>query len=160
MTGSQSSNQSHRNKENWRSSRDSRRRSASPRTGRDARQHSTSPRTGRNARRPSSPDPNKRSRQDFRSSASGSSLSACAVCLGRHPHRIVECKATKTWDNAADTICTRVSKVLTMRDGRPICSDWQRVAGCSDTTHDKRHFCSGCAASSHGVQTCARAQKA
>ncbi|KAG1815849.1 hypothetical protein DFJ58DRAFT_739837 [Suillus subalutaceus] len=28
-------------------------------------------------------------------------LSACAVCLGRNPHRIIECKATRTWTTPA-----------------------------------------------------------
>ncbi|KAG2753064.1 hypothetical protein P692DRAFT_20681627, partial [Suillus brevipes Sb2] len=93
-------------------------------------------------------------------SANGTPLSACAVCLGRHAHKIVECKAAKTWDNAHDTLCTRVGKILTMRDSRPVCSDWQRVSGCNNATHDRRHFCSGCTASSHGVQNCPRAQKA
>ncbi|KAG1851636.1 hypothetical protein DFJ58DRAFT_661505, partial [Suillus subalutaceus] len=83
----------------------------------------------------------------------------CAVCLGRHPYKIIECKATKTWDNVSDTLCIRVGKVLTMRDSCPICSDWQRVSGCRETSHDCQHFCSGCAASSHGVQACSRAQK-
>ncbi|KAG2141363.1 hypothetical protein DEU56DRAFT_715388, partial [Suillus clintonianus] len=63
----------------------------------------------------------------------------CAVCLGRNPHKIIECKSLKTWDNTFNTLTTRLSKVLTMRDGRPICSDWQRASGCIDTTHDRRH---------------------
>ncbi|KIK36577.1 hypothetical protein CY34DRAFT_94122, partial [Suillus luteus UH-Slu-Lm8-n1] len=87
-------------------------------------------------------------------------LSACAVCLGRHAHKIVKWKAAKTWDNAHYTLCTRVGKILTMRDSRPVCSDWQQVSGCSNATHDRQHFCSGCTASSHRVQTCPRAQKA
>ncbi|KIK45149.1 hypothetical protein CY34DRAFT_78444, partial [Suillus luteus UH-Slu-Lm8-n1] len=93
-------------------------------------------------------------------SASGNVLSACTVCLGRHPHRVVECKATKTWDEAFDSLCMRSNKSLTMRDGRQICSDWQRASGCDNTTHDCRHICSGCAASTHRAQMCPRAQKA
>ncbi|KAG1824072.1 hypothetical protein DFJ58DRAFT_672879, partial [Suillus subalutaceus] len=69
-------------------------------------------------------------------------------------HKIIECKATRTWDDVGDTICSRIGRVLTMRDGKPVCSDWQRLSGCAETTHDWRHFCSGCGISSHGAQTC------
>lgn len=154
---SASTSHNHRGRDYQHSSRDSRRRSASPRQSH--RRRSPSPRQSQRRRSPS-PDSYKRSRQDFRSSANGTPLSACAVCLGRHAHKIVECKAAKTWDNAHDTLCTRVGKILTMRDSRPVCSDWQRVSGCNNATHDRRHFCSGCTASSHGVQNCPRAQKA
>ncbi|KAG1799808.1 uncharacterized protein HD556DRAFT_1455260, partial [Suillus plorans] len=47
----------------------------------------------------------KKPRQDFRAGASGGVLSACAICLGRNPHRIIECKASRTWDDAFETLC-------------------------------------------------------
>ncbi|KAG2740211.1 hypothetical protein P692DRAFT_201728424, partial [Suillus brevipes Sb2] len=53
-----------------------------------------------------------------------------------------------------------VGRVLTMRDGKPVCSDWQRISGCTDVTHDRRHFCSGCGLSTNGAQSCPRVQKA
>ncbi|KAF8833951.1 hypothetical protein BDN67DRAFT_862885, partial [Paxillus ammoniavirescens] len=83
----------------------------------------------------------------------------CPVCLGRHPHRIIDCRATKTWDDVFDTLCTHINRALVMRDKRPICNDWQRETKCSSTSHDGHHICSGCGASSHGAQTCPRAQK-
>jgi len=148
LAGGASSNYHHKSRDNHHSTKEQRRRSRSPNQEQEYRRQSPPP------------DSHKRSRQDFRSSANRGPLSACAVCLGRHPHKVIECKATKTWDNVADTLCSRVGKLLNMRDGRAICSDWQRVAGCSDTSHDRRHFCSGCTSSSHGAQNCPRAQKA
>ncbi|KAG1721621.1 uncharacterized protein EDB91DRAFT_1064321, partial [Suillus paluster] len=91
---------------------------------------------------------------------SGGVLSACAVCLGRNPHRIIKCKVSKTWDDAFNTICLHIRRVLTMRDGKPVCSDWQRVNSCVEVTHDRQHFCSGCGSSTHRAQTCPRAQRA
>ncbi|KAG1860252.1 hypothetical protein DFJ58DRAFT_657969, partial [Suillus subalutaceus] len=81
-------------------------------------------------------------------------LSTCAICLGWKSHRIIECKAPKLWDESYDTLCAQIGKVLTMQDGKPVCSDWQCVSGCVEITHDHRHFCSGCSLSSHGAQTC------
>jgi hypothetical protein len=121
------------------------------RDSRDTRKRSASPEHASRGKKP---------RQDFRAGTSRGVLSACAVCLGRNPHRIIECKATRTWDDACDTICSRIGRILTMRDGKPVCSDWQRLSGCSETTHDRRHFCSGCGLSTHGAQACPRAQKA
>jgi hypothetical protein len=97
---------------------------------------------------------------DFPASTSGRVLSACAVCLGRHPHKIIECNTATTWDKSLPTIALRSNKVLSLRDGRPICADWQRSAGCSSSRHDNRHICSGCASPTHGAQECPRAQKA
>lgn len=86
-------------------------------------------------------------------------LAACAVCLGRHPHKIVTCDAPRTWDKAFDTLCKRVNRTLTMCDGRELCHDWQRDEGCSARHHDAKHTCSGCGSLSHGAQKCPRTQK-
>jgi len=98
-------------------------------------------------------------RMDFQAGAGGRVYSACAVCLGRHPHRIVECEAKMLWDSSHPSLAIRSNKILAMRDGRPICGDWQRVSSCPSSRHDNRHICSGCASSSHGAQNCSRAQK-
>ena len=97
---------------------------------------------------------------DFQTSTSGRGYSACAVCLGRHPHKIIECNAPSIWDKSLPTLALRSNKILSLRDGRPVCADWQRSAGCSSSRHDNRHICSGCASPSHGAQECPRAQKA
>ena len=97
---------------------------------------------------------------DFPTGTSGRVFSACAVCLGRHPHKIIDCSATTIWDKSVPTLALRSNKILSLRDGRPICADWQRSAGCSSSRHDNRHLCSGCCSPSHGAQDCPRAQKA
>jgi hypothetical protein len=101
-----------------------------------------------------------RRESEFPSSTAGRVLSACAVCLGRHPHRIIECAAPMLWDNTTASIAIRSNRILSMRDGRPVCGDWQRASSCSSSLHDARHFCSGCSSSTHGAQECSRAQKA
>jgi hypothetical protein len=127
---------------------------------------------GQSSRRSLSPDrPSSSSRHppsggpplkkpEFPTGTSGRVLSACAVCLGRHPHKIIDCSAPSIWDKSVPTLASRTNKLLSMRDGRPVCADWQRYSGCSSSRHDNRHICSGCAATSHGAQDCPRAQKA
>ena len=110
--------------------------------------------------RPSSSDKPSHRNPDFQASTSGRVYSACAVCLGRHPHKIVECSAPSLWDKSLPTLAIRTNKILSLRDGKPICADWQRSSGCSSSRHDNRHICSGCASPSHGAQECPRAQKA
>ncbi|KAH7919127.1 hypothetical protein BV22DRAFT_1023505, partial [Leucogyrophana mollusca] len=83
----------------------------------------------------------------------------CAICLGRNPHRTIECSASRTWDNNHDTFTERVHKAIWTKDGKPLCPRWQREEGCTDR-HDERHLCSGCGATTHGAQRCPRAQKA
>ncbi|KAG1749063.1 uncharacterized protein EDB91DRAFT_1033895, partial [Suillus paluster] len=83
----------------------------------------------------------------------------CAVCLGRNSHRTVECTATKTWDNLFNSYSERIHKALWTKDGRQLCTSWQREEGCTNTQHNSKHICSGCGSSEHGAQRCARAQK-
>ncbi|KAI6100759.1 hypothetical protein EDD16DRAFT_1434435, partial [Pisolithus croceorrhizus] len=77
----------------------------------------------------------------------------CAVCLGRHWHLVIKCRAVRTWDNKHDTFAERVHKALFARDRQCICARWQREEGFSDC-HNVRHICSGCRLSSHGAQRC------
>ncbi|KAG2063905.1 hypothetical protein BDR04DRAFT_933578, partial [Suillus decipiens] len=83
----------------------------------------------------------------------------CAVCLGRHAHQTVECSATQTWDKQFETFAERIRKGLWTKDGKQICTGWQRDEGCTTPKHDARHICSGCRAATHGAQKCPRAQK-
>ncbi|KAJ8589220.1 hypothetical protein M405DRAFT_699374, partial [Rhizopogon salebrosus TDB-379] len=83
----------------------------------------------------------------------------CAVCLGRHPHRTVECSASHTWDKQHETFAERVHKALWTKDGKQICTAWQREEGCSVPKHDAHHVCSGCGMAQHGAQRCPRSQK-
>ena len=98
--------------------------------------------------------------RSFRENPSSSTLPCCAICLGRNPHRIIECSIPRTWDNLHDTFAERIDKVIWTKDGRQLCPAWQRAEGCSNSKHDTRHLCSGCGSSSHGAQRCPRAQKA
>ena len=122
-----------------------RRRSASPDRG---------PRRSRQAFDPNRPP-------GFQSGAGGNALPACAICLGRFSHRVIECDSSTTWDGLHQTIAKRVRGELLLRqDNQPLCADWQHKRGCTSKRHDKRHICSGCGQTSHGAQTCPRAQKA
>ena len=87
-------------------------------------------------------------------------LPCCAVCLGRHPHRTVECAATLSWDKKHETFAERIRKALWTKDGKQICTAWQREEGCLVPKHDAKHICSGCGATQHGAQSCPHAQKA
>ncbi|KIL59849.1 hypothetical protein M378DRAFT_60503, partial [Amanita muscaria Koide BX008] len=85
-------------------------------------------------------------------------LTACAICLGRHPHKISECRAVTLWDGKTASRCTKHDGQLTNPHRRPICLDWQRPGGCNHRDHSERHECSGCGASQHGAQQCPLAQ--
>ena len=99
--------------------------------------------------------------QSFQTGAAGNgALSACTICLGRHPHDIFNCASATLWDGTP-TRCQKNSQGrLVNPAGAILCSDWQRPNGCSSTTHDSRHECSGCGKPAHGAQSCPRAQKA
>ncbi|KAG2138545.1 hypothetical protein DEU56DRAFT_715582, partial [Suillus clintonianus] len=87
------------------------------------------------------------------------SPAVCAVCLGRHSHNFVECSSDRTWNSAHPALTTRVNKqLLTRNSDKPLCVDWQRSRSCTSRSHDERHVCSGCLATSHGAQHCPRAQ--
>ncbi|KAG1884401.1 hypothetical protein F4604DRAFT_1502557, partial [Suillus subluteus] len=83
----------------------------------------------------------------------------CAVCLGRHQHRTIECTSTHTWNGQTKTFGECIQKGLWTKDGKQICTGWQRDEGCNTPRHDACHMCSGCGASTHGAQKCPRAQK-
>lgn len=62
---------------------------------------------------PTGDDPHRRSR--FRPYSD--SLPICAVCLGRHRHRVVDCAEEFTWDKKHHTFATRrIGKSLYTRD--------------------------------------------
>ncbi|KAG2107915.1 uncharacterized protein F5147DRAFT_531331, partial [Suillus discolor] len=83
----------------------------------------------------------------------------CAVCLGRHNHKFIECSAEWLWDGTMLTVATWTNKQLLLRSSeKPLCVDWQR-ARCISQSHDDHHVCSGCLSTSHGAQNCSRAQK-
>lgn len=89
-----------------------------------------------------------------------SPLPCCAVCLSRKSHHVVECDAPRTWDGLFDTFSQRIKKALWTKDGRQLCTAWQRDEGCTGPQHSHIHACLGCGSTEHGAQRCARAQKA
>jgi hypothetical protein len=99
--------------------------------------------------------------QIFRKGAANSSpLSACTLCLGRHPHNIARCDATSLWDGTSLFCKWNDKGRLLHRDGAVLCSEWQLPRSCRSSSHPQAHLCSGCGSSNHGAQDCPRAQKA
>ncbi|KAG2093714.1 uncharacterized protein F5147DRAFT_558869, partial [Suillus discolor] len=83
----------------------------------------------------------------------------CAVCLGRNNHNFIDCSTDRLWDGVQPTVATRTNKQLLLRaSNKPLCIDWQR-SRCTSQSHDDRHICSGCLATTHGAQSCPRVQK-
>lgn len=100
-------------------------------------------------------------RKPFRRNASPRPLSACPMCLGCHRHDVANCEATLRWDQKVENRCTRDrGGHLKSPEGIVLCSNWQKPQGCEDSTHSKRHQCSGCGAKDHGAQSCPRAEAA
>ena len=99
--------------------------------------------------------------QSFQSGAAGNrALSACTICLGRHPHNIFNCASATLWDGSPARGQKNSQGRLVNPAGSILCSDWQRPNGCSSSTHNSCHECSGCGKPSHGAQSCPQAQKA
>jgi len=99
--------------------------------------------------------------QFFRVGAAGNGvLSACTICLGRGPHDIYNCTSATLWDGSPAQCQKNSQGRIVNPAGSILCSDWQWPNGCSATTHDSHHECSGCGKSTHGAQNCPRAQKA
>jgi hypothetical protein len=112
---------------------------------------------------PTAPDPKRRRTTNplFQSGAAQiTALSACTICLGRHAHNVYACNSQKLWDGSVAHCQKNEIGRLINPAGTILCSDWQRVLGCSVTTHDSKHECSGCGKPTHGAQKCPRAQEA
>jgi hypothetical protein len=99
--------------------------------------------------------------QFFRAGAAGNgALSACTICLGRGPHDVYNCASATLWDGSPAQCQKNNQGRIVNPAGSILCSDWQRPNGCSATTHNSHHECSGCGKLTHGAQNCPRAQKA
>ena len=107
--------------------------------------------------------PSQKSDRFFQSGAgqATTTFSACTLCLGRHRHNVAICSSSTLWDKQTPAHCFRnETNRLVNPKGFILCSNWQRPNGCTNTTHDSRHECSGCGKSDHGAQKCPRAEKA
>lgn len=108
-----------------------------------------------------SPTKERSAKKSFRNTSSPRPLSACPMCLGRHRHDVTNCDATIRWDKKSENRCSRGrGGHLKAPDGTTLCTNWQKPHGCDDSSHAKRHQCSGCGATDHGAQGCPRAEAA
>lgn len=84
--------------------------------------------------------------------------SACPKCLGRNPHRVLECNSPLLWNGAKCYVSRTAEGRLVDPRGEVLCTDWQHPNGCSLTHRAAKHNCSGCGQDSHGAQECDLAQ--
>ncbi|KAG1849573.1 hypothetical protein C8R48DRAFT_559474, partial [Suillus tomentosus] len=56
--------------------------------------------------------------------------SACAMCLGRFVHNILQCSATELWDGSAAHAQRAQDGRILNPAGLPLCFKWQRPGGC------------------------------
>ncbi|KAF8126028.1 hypothetical protein EV363DRAFT_1174852 [Boletus edulis] len=100
------------------------------------------------------------SSQQHRSKATGerATKSVCPKCLGRNPHRILECNSPTLWSGGKCFVTRTNEGRLVDPKGEVLCTDWQRPNGCSLVHRSAKHNCSGCGSSTHGAQACDLAQ--
>jgi hypothetical protein len=83
----------------------------------------------------------------------------CAICLATDPHDSRKCRSETLWDGSKARCRKNDEGRLVTPAGTTLCSDWNSRRGCSSSTHEQRHECSGCGNKDHGAQRCPRAQK-
>jgi hypothetical protein len=110
--------------------------------------------------RPFRPSSSSHKTSGFRRGAGSPSLSACAICLGRHPHNVSACSSPTTWDGSAARCKRAEGARIVNPSGLSLCVKWQLKIQCTSLFHGDGHECSGCGAKDHGAQKCPRAEKA
>ncbi|KAF8129555.1 hypothetical protein EV363DRAFT_1264033 [Boletus edulis] len=70
--------------------------------------------------------------------------SVCPKCLGRNPHRILECNSPTLWNGAKCHVTRTPEGRLLDPKGVVLCTDWQRPNGCSLAHRSAKHCCLGC----------------
>ena len=82
--------------------------------------------------------------------------SACAICLGRHPHRPQECRASSLhYHPSQPTYVKRAPSgrgIVVASTGDPVCLRFNIPKGCDGCS--LKHRCSGCGSPSHCAQSC------
>jgi hypothetical protein len=97
--------------------------------------------------------------QAFQASTASHGLPVCALCLATDSHDTRRCRSESLLDGSKSR-CKKSDKGrLITPSGTILCSDWNNRRGCSSSTHELRHECSGCGSKDHGAQKCPRAQK-
>ena len=86
-------------------------------------------------------------------------LPVCALCLATDPHDTRKCRVEVFWDGSKARCRKNDEGRLLNPAGITLCSDWNSRRGCTASTHEQRHECSGCGNKDHGAQRCPRAQK-
>lgn len=93
--------------------------------------------------------------QSFRNDNTTEHPSRCPCCLDRDRHNIRMCKRTTLWDNKTPARCVQNKHGhLSNPAGIELCTNYQRLNGCTDTTHPTKHECSECGEPSHGAASC------
>ena len=95
----------------------------------------------------------------FQSSTASQGLPVCALCLATDPHDTRKCRSDTLWDGSKARCHKSDEGRLITPTGNTLCSDWNSRRGCTTTTHEQRHECSGCGNKDHGAQRCPRAQR-
>ena len=106
---------------------------------------------------PPYPSPSKN--QGFQPSTAHQGLPVCALCLATDPHDTRKCRTDTLWDGSKARCHKSEEGRLINSAGTTLCSDWNSRRGCTSSTHEQRHECSGCGNKDHGAQKCPRAQK-
>jgi hypothetical protein len=79
--------------------------------------------------------------------------------LATDSHDTRKCRSETLWDGTKARCRKSDEGRLISPTGTTLCSDWNSRRGCSSSTHEHRHECSGCGNKDHGAQGCPRAQK-
>jgi hypothetical protein len=95
----------------------------------------------------------------FHAGTSSCTPSACAICLGRHHHKVYKCNSITLWNGEKPHCHRNEQGCIINPNGSTICSDWQRPIGCASSGSGHHHECSGCGKGDHGAQECPRVQK-
>jgi hypothetical protein len=95
----------------------------------------------------------------FLSGTASQGLPVCALCLATDPHDTRKCRVEILWDGSKARCRKNEEGRLVSPTGTTLCSDWNNRRGCTNSSHEQRHECSGCGNKDHGAQRCPRAQK-
>ena len=139
----------------------SRNASGSGRHHRPSRSRSPTRRTPNIPHLPSSPPPYKSPSKSsvFPPGTASQGLPACALCLSTDPHDTRRCRSETLWDGSKARCQKSDEGRLISPGGTTLCSDWNSRRGCTSSSHEQRHECSGCGSKDHGAQGCPRSQK-
>jgi hypothetical protein len=103
--------------------------------------------------------PSSSKNSSFPAGTTSQGLPVCALCLATDSHDTRKCRSETLWDGSKARCRKTDEGRLVTPAGTTLCSDWNSRRGCTTTSHEQRHECSGCGNKDHGAQKCPRAQK-